>query len=589
MAPRPPRTLTKDEWLAQGGPDYDKVMLWRQYMTARLQAYPPLIQGMDVHYAQAPWDWINHWVMTYDPRRLDVGSGAAAYVPLIMFTRQEEFIRLLYQAFTEQVNVLVDKSRDMGVTWLACAFSVWLWRYYPGSAIGWGSRVADLVDKLGVPDSIFEKMRIILRWLPKAMLPQGFDINDTSCSSERRILNPETKSSIQGEIGDNIGRGGRKLIMFKDESSHYEHPEMIEAALTSNTNIQVDISTVNGPATLFQRKRDTGSLWVPDGPVSRTKVNVFVFDYTDHPMKTYEWYEETRIRMEDQGLAHVFAQEVTRDPTAAISGTIIRGEWVRAAIGAREALGLPDDGAYGAGLDVADEDKKSSDRNALCIRRGLEAKRVDEWGARDPGVSTRHVIQAVEGLLPIEVQYDSIAMGVAVKAEVNRLKDLRLLPRGLEFVSWRASESPISPEGRVNEDDDRSPINKDFFQNLKAQAWWQVARRFEKTFRARRGDEGFTWDQEDIISIAPDMMNLQQLVKELSQPVMTKSPATLKNIVDKKPDGARSPDLADAFIMAFWPANAQRPMQISKELMHNLRRRGEMRRRMRSSGYGYQY
>ena len=27
-----------------------------------------------------------------------------------------------------------------------------------------------------------------------------------------------------------IGRGGRKLIYFKDESAHYEHPEMIEAA-----------------------------------------------------------------------------------------------------------------------------------------------------------------------------------------------------------------------------------------------------------------------------------------------------------------------------------------------------------------------
>jgi hypothetical protein len=48
------------------------------------------------------------------------------------------------------------------------------------------------------------------------------------------------------EAGDNIGRGGRTLVYFKDESAHYEHPDLIEAALGDNTNVQIDISSVNG-------------------------------------------------------------------------------------------------------------------------------------------------------------------------------------------------------------------------------------------------------------------------------------------------------------------------------------------------------
>jgi hypothetical protein len=65
--------------------------------------------------------------------------------------------------------------------------------------------------------------------------------------------------SAGGEAGDNIGRGGRTLVYFKDESAHYEHPDLIEAALGDNTNVQIDISSVNGlgnvlTPTLLQRR-----------------------------------------------------------------------------------------------------------------------------------------------------------------------------------------------------------------------------------------------------------------------------------------------------------------------------------------------
>ena len=58
------------------------------------------------------------------------------------------------------------------------------------------------------------------------------------------------------------------------------------------------------------------------------------------------------------------------------------------------------------------------------------------------------------------------------------------MPKGVEFVSWNAGAGVLDPERRVIDGDSESPLNKDFYTNLKAQAWWELRRRFERTHRA---------------------------------------------------------------------------------------------------------
>ena len=89
-------------------------------------------------------------------------------------------------------------------------------RDWDGVAVGWGSRKKELVDKIGDPSSIFEKIRIILRSLPVEFLPAGFDFDENV--KLMSIVNPETGATITGECGDNIGRGGRTLAYFEDEA-----------------------------------------------------------------------------------------------------------------------------------------------------------------------------------------------------------------------------------------------------------------------------------------------------------------------------------------------------------------------------------
>ena len=70
-------------------------------------------------------------------------------LPVVLFPRQREFIEWLHERFTTKTSAPVEKSRDSGATWMSCAFAVWLWLFYPGSTVGFGSRKEILVDRAG--------------------------------------------------------------------------------------------------------------------------------------------------------------------------------------------------------------------------------------------------------------------------------------------------------------------------------------------------------------------------------------------------------------------------------------------------------
>lgn len=537
-------------------PDYVSLFAWRQRQLLAFRANPKLLEAALIYYKDHPVEFICDWVDTYDPRNAGV-PGKITRMPFVMFDRQRDLTRFIYACLEGEADGLVEKCRDAGATWDAVAVSVHLWRFWDGISIGWGSRKEQLVDKLGDMDSIFEKIRAVIRGLPPEFLPEGFSEKDHM--TYMRVLNPKSGASITGEAGSNIGRGGRKRIYFKDESAHYERPDLIEAALGDNTRVQIDISSVNGTGNVFHRRRENGVEWEPGQPVVKGKANVFVFDWTHHPDKTQAWYDERRQKAEDEGLLHIFAQEVDRDYSSSVEGIIIPSEWVRSAVDAHVKLQFLDEGKWVAGLDVADG---GGDKNALAQRRGVVLKQVEAWGAVDTGVTTRRAIQKLVRPSETALMYDCIGVGAGVKSEVNRLRaaqeageriDFRF-PVGLRVEPWNAGAAVLFPEKRIIRGDKASPLNKDHYLNLKAQAWWELRARFWRTHRAVT--EGIDYDTEDLISIDSSGFskeNLAQLIKELSQATSSLSPGRLKLMVDKNPEGTRSPNMADAVVMAYWP------------------------------------
>lgn len=551
--------VTRKKWPPA---DYAQVFLERKARLGKLRKDPKLLGAAWTYYKTHPIEFINHWGVLFEPREL-MDVNASALVPFIMFERQREFVQFVISLLEDAEGGLCEKSRDWGATWLCVWISIWLFLFRDGAAIGWGSQEGNDVDDLGNPSSIFEKIRIGLRNLPDVFRPEGFSFKHHM--TQMRIVNPANGATIIGDVGDNIGRGGRTLIYIKDESAHYVHAEMIEAALSQNTRIQLDISSVHGTNTLFHRRREAGREWFPGAKIEKGMVRVFVADWRDHPAKTQEWYDTLRAKHEREGTLHILAQEVDRDYAAAVEGVIIPALWVKASIDSHLALGIAEDGAYGAALDIADE---GGDLNALTARRGIVLTHAEEWGGIDTGATARKAITLCKGMGELNLQYDTGGgWGAAIKAEQNRLIDDNKMPPNITLVPWNGGAEVKDPDKRVVPGDKNSPKNKDYFHNFKAQAWWDLRRRFEITYRALN-EPDFTWDTDDIISIPSTLPLRYKIEKELSQPIWKPGGSSrLKLLVDKKPDGAKSPNLADSIVMNYFPARAKHAIRVPDAAM----------------------
>lgn len=499
-------------------------------------------------YKDNPAIWINDWAVTYDPRNK---SPLPKIMPFRLFKRQEEFVQFLWECVRDGENGLVEKARDMGASWTCCAFTVWLWLFHEGSAVGWGSRKEELVDKKGDNSAIFPKMRMIIDNLPQWMKPKGY--NPVTHAAFMKLINPANGATAVGEAGDNIGRGGRTTVFFKDESAHYERPELIEAALGDNTDVQIDISSVNGTANVFYNRRMAGEVWYPGHKIAKGITRVFIMDWRDHPGKTQEWYDRRRARAEREALLHIFKQEVDRDYAGMVQGVILPPEWVKACINSHLVInqkwdwGIKITGLKAAFQDVADE---GGDKNALVARHGILCNYADQW-AGDPGEAAERAAPICSTLIGVrELYYDSIGVGAGFKVGVNAMKKAETWPERVMVFPWNAAAAVQDPEDPVIPGDDQSPTNEDQYKNLKAQSWFRVRTRMYKTYRAvMYGEE---CEHDELISISGDLLLLEQLVRELSQPVM-KTGTDGKTIVDKKPEGSRSPNLADAFVGMYNP------------------------------------
>lgn len=477
--------------------------------------------GRDL-YADNPVSFINDWAITFDPR--NPAKKLPAKMPFLLFDKQIELVGWLRECVDGQESGLIEKCRDMGATWLCCGFSVWAWCFVEGSAIGWGSRKQELVDRIGDPSSIFQKIRMLIDVLPGYLLPEGFSYKDHIAFM--KVTGPHG-ATITGESGDNIGRGGRSSMYFKDESAHLERPEMIEAALGDNTDVQIDISSVNGINNVFHRKRHGGS------------VRVFVMDWRDHPGKDQKWYNKRRTKAECEGLLHLFSQEVDRDYSASVEGVLIPAKWVKASIDAHIKLGFSPEGARYGGFDVADE---GGDTHALVTMHGIFIDSADDWGEGD-GTDAVHKVDLECARRGVgDVNFDSVGVGAAAKNAAKRLKSK---------INYHPYSGSSDGKGHAVRNPEREYVegkkNKDMFANTKAQDWWAIRDRFRKTYDAVV--KGRKYTENELIIILSTIEKRDALIAELSQ-VTYSTNGKGQIVVDKNPSGTKSPNLADGAVMA---------------------------------------
>jgi hypothetical protein len=243
--------------------------------------------------------FFNNFLFTYDPRTDE------KILPFILYPFQERFVLTLEQHYIDKKSLLVEKSRDMGFSWLVLGWVIYHFLFDRGFSAGISSRKAHLVDNLGDMNSLIERARFLLEKLPKFLL-NGWTKKDGSKIMGLHHKNMET--SILGEAGDEIGRGGRVSVYILDEFAFVPRSSIVHAAVSQTSNMKIFGSTPNGMSGEFARLR-----W-------KTQIDRVTLHWKDHPNKTQEWYEEQKRTLDET----IMAQEIDISYSKSAEGRVYK-------------------------------------------------------------------------------------------------------------------------------------------------------------------------------------------------------------------------------------------------------------------------
>lgn len=256
-------------------------------------------------------------------------------------------------------------------------------------------------------------------------------------------------------------------------------------------------------------------------------------NYTDNPFLS-DTLKKTIEAMKDEDFdqyQHIYLGTPLSDDDQAV----IKRSWVEAAIDAHINLDIDMTGQNNVGYDVADS---GNDKNAIAQFNGAICEYIEEWKAPEDELD-KSALRAWSFVGQGLLIYDSIGVGAHVGATLKS--------KGHKsHCKFNAGDAVYKP------DKEYSPkiTNKQKFENLKAQAWQDVADRLRNTFNAV--NKGMKFDPSDMISISSEIKEIEALKTELCSPHKDYSKRGL-DMVESKKDmakrGIKSPNKADAFIM----------------------------------------
>jgi hypothetical protein len=221
----------------------------------------------------------------------------SAHLPFITWPIQDEVGQDLIDCIDNGEDALVDKSRDMGASWMICAVGAYMFLFREHCHIYYTSRTEQLVERSGDPQTLFWKIEYMLErqpyWL-KPHIPKGDDRRMTPLPSgayqmmksggrtpyRQRLLfiNPQRNNSIAGFAATgHVGRAARGAVVFFDELASMEQAGDAWISAADTAACRVANSTPLGAGTTYSRLYHTGT--VSGSP------KILELDYRHHPEK----------------------------------------------------------------------------------------------------------------------------------------------------------------------------------------------------------------------------------------------------------------------------------------------------------------
>lgn len=277
-----------DDWF--NSPEYLK-KLQRRADNMRLLAEDPLARARMIYevYSVDPIAFIEDFLWIKIPEYNN------QIKPFFMFDYQKKIIQKIHGSELSNLDaeILVDKPRGMGLTWIIICYMYWRWLFTPQWSGFILSRTEAEVDDGGnLPDgSIFGKLRWLISMTPKFMLPEGFvpkGKKGTNTDSSLRLINPALGASLIGSTTNaNAGRSRRYSMIFIDECFSIERFNEVWRSLQSVARLKIFVSTVK-----------QGKVYQDFMKLCTDAGNYISLTWKDHPFKDQQWYEEVLKKAE---------------------------------------------------------------------------------------------------------------------------------------------------------------------------------------------------------------------------------------------------------------------------------------------------
>ncbi len=206
--------------------------------------------------ARSPHFWINAfvWITRQNVIQQDGSQRGVttedAMIPMVTYVVQDELISEIVDSISNGRSLMIDKSREMGATFLCVAVFHWFWLFRENVVLGEMSRKALLVDDLDNPYALFSRHDLINRRLPPWMRPE--------ITRKRNLLvNKYNGSTLIGEptTGD-VGQAGRAIAYFIDEAARIDNLLAVDRSLSDTTSCKIINSTAQGPSQFSKMLRE---------------------------------------------------------------------------------------------------------------------------------------------------------------------------------------------------------------------------------------------------------------------------------------------------------------------------------------------
>ena len=232
-----------------------------------------------------PCFFFNYLLWTYNPR-LD-----ESHLPFILYPYQTKFVKDVVQSIENETDVWIEKSRDMGFSWLILGILLRWFLFKWWASLLWSYKDTYVDDK-GNMDSLFEKLRYMLDRLPKWMKPNDLQTNYENISSK------ELGCSMDWDVGQNFWVWGRRKVVFMDEFSKWKYTDKDAYRKSRDiTNCRIFWGTPEWVDNVY------GKVMTNHKDYAHLLINKIRLLRNQHPLKTNARYELQKVERTSIDLA----------------------------------------------------------------------------------------------------------------------------------------------------------------------------------------------------------------------------------------------------------------------------------------------